>query len=201
MNNPFHFFEKIYCINLDHRTDRWQQCCDIFNEYGITDKVERFSAVQYKHKDQSYSKAMGQLGCSASHFEITKNALERKLENYLVLEDDFCFLDDDTTFHENMYMKYLDCTEEKFVGMLVGEQIFSSGKLRLVASKPVFTKIDTGNVISHHSCLTECTWPETFIYKVNQRDFLFWESVYNYYGMKCAIWNSPISYYNKLRDE
>lgn len=93
MNNPFHFFEKIYCINLDHRTDRWQQCCDIFNEYGITDKVERFSAVQYKHKDQSYSKAMGQLGCSASHFEITKNALQRKLENYLVLEDDFCFLD------------------------------------------------------------------------------------------------------------
>jgi hypothetical protein len=113
----------------------------------------------------------------------------------------FCFLDDDTTFHENMYMKYLDCTEEKFVGMLVGEQIFSSGKLRLVASKPVFTKIDTGNVISHHSCLTECTWPETFIYKVNQRDFLFWESVYNYYGMTCAIWNSPISYYNKLREE
>ena len=93
MNNPFDFFEKIYCINLDHRTDRWQQCCEIFNEYGISDKVERFSAIQYKHKDPLYSKAMGQLGCSSSHFEITKNALERKLENYLVLEDDFYFLD------------------------------------------------------------------------------------------------------------
>lgn len=113
----------------------------------------------------------------------------------------FCFLDDDTMFHDNMYMKYMDCSEENFKGMLVGEQIFSSGKLRLVASKPVFTKIDTGNVISHHSCLTECIWPETFIPEVNQRDFLFWESVYNYYGMKCAIWNSPISYYNKLRHE
>ena len=113
----------------------------------------------------------------------------------------FCFLDDDTTFHENMYMKYLDCTEEKFVGMLVGEQLFPNGKLRLIASKPIFKHIDTGNVISHHSCLNECDWPEKFIWRVNQRDFLFWESVYNYYGMTCAIWNSPISYYNKLREE
>jgi GR25 family glycosyltransferase involved in LPS biosynthesis len=93
MKNPFDFFEKIYCINLDHRTDRWQECCSIFNEYEITHKVERFSAVQYKHQDPRYSKAMGQLGCSASHFEITKNAYERNLENYLVLEDDFYFLD------------------------------------------------------------------------------------------------------------
>lgn len=113
----------------------------------------------------------------------------------------FCFLDDDTIFHENMYMKYLECVEENFKGMLVGEQLFQDGKLRLIASKPVFKHIDTGNVISHHSCLSECVWPETFIWRVNQRDFLFWESVYNYYGMKCAIWNSPISYYNKLRDE
>lgn len=94
MNNPFDFFKKIYCINLDHRKDRWQECCDIFNKYGITNKVERFSAIQYKHEDPRYYKAMGQLGCSASHFEITKNALERKLENYLVLEDDFYFLDE-----------------------------------------------------------------------------------------------------------
>lgn len=93
MSNPFDFFEKIYCINLDHRTDRWQECCDIFNQYNIINKVERFPAIQYKHQDSRYSKAMGQLGCSASHFEITRNALERNLENYLVLEDDFYFLD------------------------------------------------------------------------------------------------------------
>ena len=63
MKNPFDFFEKIYCINLDHRHDRWEECCKIFNEYGMSDKVERFSAIQYKHKNPLYSKAMGQLGC------------------------------------------------------------------------------------------------------------------------------------------
>jgi hypothetical protein len=113
----------------------------------------------------------------------------------------FCFLDDDTVFHENMYFKYQECMENNFKGMLVGEQIDNDGKLRLIASKPVFRRIDTGNVIAHHDCLTECRWPETFTWRVNQRDFLFWESVYNYYEMKCAIWNTPISYYNKLRDE
>jgi len=112
----------------------------------------------------------------------------------------FCFLDDDTVFHENMYFKYQECMENNFKGMLVGEQIDNDGKLRLIASKPVFRKIDTGNVIAHHDCLTECRWPETFTWRVNQRDFLFWESVYNYYEMKCAIWNTPISYYNKLNN-
>jgi hypothetical protein len=112
----------------------------------------------------------------------------------------FCFLDDDTIFHENMYMKYLECKENNFIGMLIGQQIYKDGKVRLIASKPVFQKIDVGNVISHHSCLSECEWPINYTLRVNQRDFLFWESVYKFYGMKCAIWNSPISYYNSLRD-
>ena len=27
MKNPFDFFDEIYCINLDHRTDRWKAWC------------------------------------------------------------------------------------------------------------------------------------------------------------------------------
>jgi len=110
----------------------------------------------------------------------------------------FCFLDDDTIFHENMYIKYLECLEHNFRGMLIGEQIDNDGKLRLIASKPVFCSIDTGNVLCHYSCLSECEWPSDYIPEVNQKDFLFWDSVYNYYGKKCAIWNQPISHYNKL---
>jgi len=110
----------------------------------------------------------------------------------------FCLLDDDTIFHENMYIKYLECTEHNFRGMLVGEQIDKDGKLRIIASKPVFCHIDTGNVISHHKCLTECRWPKEHIPGVNNKDFLFWDSVFEFYGKKCAIWNQPISYYNQL---
>jgi hypothetical protein len=112
----------------------------------------------------------------------------------------FCFLDDDTIFHENMYNKYVECSEEKFVGMLVGEQLTPSNKLRLIASPPRMSRIDTGNVLSHWSCLTKCEWPEKIVGNT-ARDFLFWDSVYNFYGKKCAIWNQPISYYNKLSKE
>lgn len=75
----------------------------------------------------------------------------------------------------------------------------SNGKIRLNASIPKYCYIDTGNVISHHKCLEECRWPSSHQEGINQKDFLFWDSVYNYYGRKCGISNSPISYYNKLK--
>lgn len=110
----------------------------------------------------------------------------------------FCFLDDDTIFHENMYIKYRECVENSFVGILVGEQLDWDGKLRLIAHFPKYCRIDTGNVLAHHSCLETCRWPDTHIPKVNEKDSIFWESVYEYYGKKCAIWNQPISYYNQI---
>ena len=91
MNNPFNFFDKIFCINLDDRQDRWKECCDIFNKYEINNKVERFPAFKFIHQDPQLLKAMGQIGCSMSHFAITKKAKEQNLKNYLVLEDDFSF--------------------------------------------------------------------------------------------------------------
>jgi hypothetical protein len=113
----------------------------------------------------------------------------------------FCLLDDDTIFHENMYMKYLECKDNNYIGMVVGQQLNINNSIRLRASKPLFGKIDTGNVISHYSCLTECKWPKTHIPKVNQKDFLFWDSVYKFYNEKCELWNQPISYYNKLNNQ
>ena len=111
----------------------------------------------------------------------------------------FCFLDDDTLFHENMNIKYRECLEHNFKGMIVGEQLDFDGELRLIASKPVFERIDTGNVLCHHECLSKIKWPDKHIKGVNNKDFIFWNDVYEYYGKKCGIWNKPISYYNKIK--
>lgn len=113
----------------------------------------------------------------------------------------FCFLDDDTIFHPNMYTKYQQCMENNFIGMIVGQQYGHGDKLRLVASPPIMCRIDTGNVIAHAICLTKCKWPSTHIKGVNEKDFLFWDSVYKFFGNKCGLWNSPISYYNILNTE
>jgi hypothetical protein len=110
----------------------------------------------------------------------------------------FCFLDDDTLFHENMYPKYIECVDNNFKGMLIGEQIYPNGELRLIAGPPKQNATDTGNVICHTSCLETCVWPDEHLDGIIQKDFLFWDSVYNFYGKKCAISNTPISYYNKL---
>lgn len=133
-----------------------------------------------------------EIDCLDSDTTTKRNTALKKIKDGY-----FCFLDDDTLFHENMYIKYRECLEHNFIGMLVGEQIDDNG-LRLIASYPVYTKIDTGNVLAYHDCLLKCEWPLTFVKEINQKDYLFWNSVYEYYGKKCAIWNQPISYYNKL---
>ena len=42
--NPFDYFDKIFCINLDF-PDRWEQVQKEFDKVGILDRVERFSAL------------------------------------------------------------------------------------------------------------------------------------------------------------
>ena len=44
-NNPFDFFDRIFCVNLDSRPDRWKECLVEFDKLGIKDRVERQSGV------------------------------------------------------------------------------------------------------------------------------------------------------------
>ena len=83
MNNPFDYFEEIWCINLDSRTDRWEHAQEEFKKVGIQDRVQRFSAI--KHSD-------GRIGLIKSNVEIIKGAKQRKLNNIFIFEDDFEFL-------------------------------------------------------------------------------------------------------------
>lgn len=84
-NNPFDFFEEIFCINIDRRTDRWKSCQKEFEKIGILDRVQRFSAIE--HED-------GRIGVIKSNLEIVKIAKDKGLKNVLVFEDDVKFFDD-----------------------------------------------------------------------------------------------------------
>jgi len=178
----FEYLEKIYnSIYMDG---------DIVWHISKSSKRED---LEYDFIENDKRVVVYNVDCDDTDTTSKRNAvLEKITDGY------FCFLDDDTVFHSNMYIKYRECLEQNFVGMLVGEQTDWDGELRLIASYPVYSRIDTGNVIAHHYCLKECRWPKTHIPRVNQKDFLFWDSVYNFYGKKCAIWNKPISYYNQI---
>jgi GR25 family glycosyltransferase involved in LPS biosynthesis len=83
------FFDKVYCINLEERKDRWILCEEKFKEYGITN-YERFNGV--KVEGNLSPKKLGQIGCTASFYNVFKDAFQNNYNKILVLEDDFNFV-------------------------------------------------------------------------------------------------------------
>lgn len=70
-------WDKAICINLDKRTDRWQQCQEEFANWGL--KAERFPALTGSN---------GMQGLHLSNRDIFKQHAGKQI---LVLEDDVVF--------------------------------------------------------------------------------------------------------------
>tara|TARA_R110002051_G_scaffold325707_1_gene430352 strand:+ start:5588 stop:6367 length:780 start_codon:yes stop_codon:yes gene_type:complete len=81
-------FEKIYCINLDSRPDKWAVVQKEFEKWGILDIVERFPAIAV-YNSAGLTTASG---CAQSHLQIIRDAKKDKLDNVLILEDDVEFI-------------------------------------------------------------------------------------------------------------
>lgn len=102
MNN---LADRIFVINLYHRTDRLERFINEFNREGITN-WERFDAIKYdpqihgyeeefnnfvKDKELRYRKAA--FGCMLSHYYVLRIAKARGYKRVAILEDDFVFVD------------------------------------------------------------------------------------------------------------
>lgn len=82
MNKYLDFFDAVYYINLDHRTDRKEN----FEKRALKVGIEaiRFSAIIDK---------VPVVSCALSHQAIIKIAKKNGLKNVLIFEDDCFFLD------------------------------------------------------------------------------------------------------------
>lgn len=106
MKNPFNYFDKIFCINLDSRPDRWELAQSEFDKIGILDRVERVSALTTEEmpydprpvKNKNASDLLGQFACASSHNKCTKIAMQYNAKNYFVFEDDFYFKNYDKNY-------------------------------------------------------------------------------------------------------
>lgn len=78
------YFDKVYCINLDHRPDRWETVQKEFDKLNITDQVERWAGTVNDN---------GNLGCTLSHLSIIKHCKEKGYKNVLIFEDDVLFVE------------------------------------------------------------------------------------------------------------
>jgi hypothetical protein len=75
------FFDKVFCINLDSRPDRWKECQQIFSKYNIV--AERFPAIHMTNCTEA---------CTYSHLALFKRIAQGPWEKVLILEDDFHIL-------------------------------------------------------------------------------------------------------------
>lgn len=88
------YFQKIYCINLDKRIDRWKLAEPHLKDLGLD--VERVSGYDGSSLGLEFPPEIkeGAVGCSLSHLFTIKLAKQNKLENFLLLEDDVVFDDE-----------------------------------------------------------------------------------------------------------
>lgn len=80
------YFDKIYCINLDSRTDRWKKCSEQFEKMDLS--VERFSAIDKNNIYNPTQLSDGQYACALSHLGVMQMAKAQNLNNILIFEDD-----------------------------------------------------------------------------------------------------------------
>ena len=90
------YFDKIYCINLDKRIDRWKNCEEQFNKFNIS--VQRISAIDghpshIKVNSPVFKTRAGLVGCGLSHIKIFEDAKKENFKQILILEDDIMFID------------------------------------------------------------------------------------------------------------
>lgn len=87
VEHAFGYFERIYCINLDTRRDKWREVSAEFARVGVLDRVERFPGIVPPSRD-------GALGCRLSHEALLRRAEQEGASNILVFEDDVVFSKD-----------------------------------------------------------------------------------------------------------
>lgn len=86
-----YFFDRIYCINLDRRPDRWGESLKEFEKWGIKN-FERFPAFDGNHLQRINNKiSLPEQGIILSNIGILEDAIKNKYQRILVLEDDFFF--------------------------------------------------------------------------------------------------------------
>ncbi len=75
--------KHVFYINLEHRVDRNVHVQHQLNTIGLGSVAQRFNAIKMEN---------GAIGCSMSHLALLKNALKKRLDHILIIEDDIKFL-------------------------------------------------------------------------------------------------------------
>lgn len=101
------YFDKIYCINLDRRTDRWNHFVNQSKIFNLN-RFERISAVDGNQLDTSKFNSPlnnGELGLLLTVIKIFESSLENNYNRILIIEDDCVF--ENSLLNLDLYFKNL----------------------------------------------------------------------------------------------
>jgi hypothetical protein len=87
------YFDKIYCINLDRRPDRYEKFISEISKFGITD-IERYSGVDGNTIVNDSPLLNGELGVLTTHMGIIDRCIDDGIKSVLILEDDVVFTEE-----------------------------------------------------------------------------------------------------------
>jgi len=85
------YFDRIFCVNLDRRPDKWTLCEKEFAKHNLT--VTRFPAIEGSTIPYTGRLPAGAIGNAMSHAKILRIAKEEGLKSVLIFEDDVEFVD------------------------------------------------------------------------------------------------------------
>ena len=138
MKSISEYFDKIYCVNLDRRKERWNECLLEFEKWNIKN-VERVSAVDGNNLQmKKYQTSMnpGELGLVLTNINIIKEAKEKNYNSILILEDDVVFKENANEMFSKVVNNVPDDWEYLFFGgnHVGGFRPVSDGVVRLGGS-------------------------------------------------------------------
>lgn len=113
-------FDRIVCINLDRRPDRWGQFLDSAAGHLPRERITRFSAVDAQRvlTPTWWEDTPGGWACSLSHRQVISDAAVAGAETLLVFEDDALLAND---FGERLEA-FLSRVPEDWYGLWLGGQ-------------------------------------------------------------------------------
>jgi len=114
-------FDRIICINLDRRADRWQRLQEHFADMAWPlGCVERFSAVDGHNvtPPKWWRAGAGAWGCHQSHVAVMQRAIQDGISSLLILEDDALIV---PRFAEQ-FAAFLHIVPQDWDGLMLGGQ-------------------------------------------------------------------------------
>lgn len=99
MRSPYDFFDRIVCINMKHRKDRYDGVNRVFAQIGIKNKV------QFLHAEKALQGGM--YGCFKSHINVIQDAYNSGISRLLVFEDDVYPTTSYSTYMINLGVEFM----------------------------------------------------------------------------------------------